>query len=191
MMLSVADKALDDAHPDLKPSGEAAELPWSPVPPPKSQCGWHLATERGLLAMLVAGAAWVRLVGPGLLEPNVSVVEVSNLAATETLLGTPGAGLLGWTSAGASGLALLPSVLLRLVHPEPELALRLYAALGSLVFLGLFYWLCRMRFSPLVSLAATALLAFSPWSIFFGRNGELQAFVAMWAVAAVLALERA
>src|SRR3954451_9434340 len=168
MMPSVADEELPHVHPELKRSGDEAELPWPPAAPSPPRRGWHLATERSLLAMLVAGAAWVRLVGPGLLEPNVSVVEVSNLAATETVLAHPGAALLGGTSAGASGLALLPSVLLRLVHPEPELALRLYAALGSLAFLGLFYWLCRMRFSPLVSLAATALLAFSPWSIFFG-----------------------
>src|SRR2546429_617727 len=83
---------------------------------------------------------------------------------------------------------LLPSGVLRLVHPDRRYALLLYGARGGLVFLGLFYWRGRLRFSPLVSLAATALLAFSPWSIFFGRNGELQAFVAMWAVAAVLAL---
>jgi len=107
------------------------------------------------------------------------------------LVVNPGAGLLGSAGAGASGLALLPATLLRLVHPEPELALRLYAALGDLLFVGLFYWLCRSRFSPLVSLATTALLAFAPWSIYFGRNGELQSFVGAWTVAAVLALDRA
>src|SRR4051812_39492293 len=128
MMPSLADQELVDAHPDLAGSGEEADLPSPSAPPPKPTRGWHLATERSLLAMLVAGAAWVRLVGPGVVEPNVSVVEVSNLAATETVLVHPAAALLGGSSAGASGLALLPSVLLRLVHPEPELALRLYAA---------------------------------------------------------------
>jgi DNA-binding beta-propeller fold protein YncE len=107
------------------------------------------------------------------------------------LIVNPDSGLLGWSGAGASGLALLPAALLRLVHPEPELALRLYAAIGSLALIGLFYALCRLRWPPVVCLTATALLAFAPWSIYFGRNGELNAFVAAWAIAAVLALERA
>jgi hypothetical protein len=177
--------------PSTQAEGREAEAPIAADVPPRRQRRWQLHTERSLLAILLAMAAWVRLVGPGVLEPNVSTVEVSNLAATEGLFGSPGIGLLGWTSTGASGLALLPSAWLRAVHPEPELALRLYAALGSLAFVGLFYWLCRTRFSPLVSLATTALLAFAPWSIFFGRNGELQAFVGAWSVAAILALQRA
>src|SRR4051794_12560218 len=113
MMPSVVDEGLGDPHLDVKRSVEEADLSRSFAPAPQPPRGWHLATERGLLAMLIAGAAWVRLIGPGLLEPNVSVAEMSNLAATETLLANPGGGLLGWTGAGASGLALLPSVWLR------------------------------------------------------------------------------
>src|SRR5262249_27565995 len=159
--------------------------------PCPSRPWWRPPGERTLFALLLVLVAWVRLAGAGQLEPNVSTVEVSNLAAIETLVVTGSPGLLGWAGAGASGLALLPAALLRLVHPEPELALRLYAALGSLAFVALFYALCQTRWSPLVSLTTTALLAFSPWSVFFGRNGELNAFVGLWGVAAVLALERA
>jgi hypothetical protein len=152
---------------------------------------WRPPGERSLFALLLAGAAYARLASPGLLEPNVSTVEMGHLATIESLLLGTNSSLLGWTSGGASGLALLPAALLRLVRPEPDLALRLYAALGSVAFLALFYLLCRTRFSPLVSLTTTALLAFSPWSLFFGRNGELNAFVGLWGVAAALALQRA
>lgn len=152
---------------------------------------WRPPGERILLALLLVAAAVVRLAGPGQLEPNVSTVEVAHLAAIEGLLADANVGLFSRTAIGASGLALLPAAMLRVVRPEPELALRLYAALGSLAFVALFYVLCRTRFSPVVSLTTTGLLAFSPWSIFFGRNGELSGFVGAWAVVATLCLERA
>lgn len=152
---------------------------------------WIPPGERTLLALLLIGTAVVRLTGPGQLEPNVSTAEVSNLAAIEAILADRDPGLFAQSGFGASGLALLPAVIVRVVRPEPELALRLYSAIGSLLFVGLFYWLCRTRFPPVVSLATTALLAFSAPSIFLGRNGELNVFVAAWAVVAALALERA
>jgi len=152
---------------------------------------WRPSGERTLFALLIVGAAIVRLIGPGQVEPNVSAAEVAHLGAIESLRAGRDTGLVGWTDLGASVLALLPAALLRLARPEPELALRLYAALGSLAFVALFYLLCRARFPPVVSLATTALLAFSPWSIFFGRNGELQALVGCWATASALLLDRA
>jgi DNA-binding beta-propeller fold protein YncE len=147
--------------------------------------------ERVLFAILLVGAALVRLLGPGQLEPNVSTAEVANLAGLESVLSGQGPGLLARVGVGASGLALLPAALLRSIRPEPELAIRLYAALGSLAFVALVYALCRSRFPPVVSLTATALLAFAPWSIYFGRNGELNALVGAWAAVAILALDRA
>src|SRR4051794_635958 len=78
----------------------------SDAPTPQAQRWWWPPGERTLLAILLVSAAVVRLSAPGLLEPNVSTVEVSNLAATETLIVNPGTGLLGWAGAGASGLAL-------------------------------------------------------------------------------------
>jgi sugar lactone lactonase YvrE len=152
---------------------------------------WQPPGERTFFAILLVCAAVVRMAGLGILEPNVSTIEVSHLAAVEAILVDRDPGAFARTSAGASGLALFPAALLQVIRPEPELALRLYAALGSLAFIALFYKLCRSRFPPIVSLTATALLAFSPWSIYFGRNGELNVFVGLWAVVAALALKSA
>ena len=178
----------DDALPDEPSTERATAAPADDLneaddedPTVVAARRWRPSGERTLLALLLVGAAIVRLVGPGQIEPNVSTAEIGHLGTIEALLAGRETGLLGWTDLGASVLALLPAALLRLLRPEPELALRLYAALGSLAFVGLFYLLCRTRFAPVVSLATTALLAFSPWSIFFGRNGELNAFVGCWA----------
>jgi DNA-binding beta-propeller fold protein YncE len=141
--------------------------------------------------LLLVAVAYVRLVSPGLLEPNVSTAEVGHLAALESIAAGHAPGLLGRTAVGASPLALLPAAILRQVRPEADLALRFYAAIGSIAFVGAFYLLCRTRFTPVVSLAATALLAFAPASVFFGRNGELNAFVGLWATVAALLLSRA
>jgi DNA-binding beta-propeller fold protein YncE len=128
---------------------------------------------------------------PGLLETNVSTAEVSHLATLESMAAGRGLGFFDRTAVGASPIALLPALVLRQIRPEADLALRLYAAVGSIGFVGLFYLLCRTRCTPIVSLAATGLLAFAPTSIFFGRNGELNAFVGMWATAAALLTDRA
>lgn len=147
--------------------------------------------ERALFGTLLVAAALVRLVGLGSVEPNVSVVEARHLITIEALLLDRGPVPLGGTDAGASGLALMVPALLRLLRPEPELALRLYAALGGIILIALFYGLCRSRHRPLPSLAATALLAFAPWSLFFGRNGELNVYVAVWLTAAAWQVQRA
>lgn len=152
---------------------------------------WGISGERVLLAALLVGAALARLVGLGFYEPNVSTIEVVHLAALESLGTERGPSLFGSTPAGASGLALMLADPLRALRAEPELAARVYVALGSIALVGLFYGLCRRRHSPLTSLAAAALLAFSPWSIYFGRNLELNAFVAAWAVGAAWLLQRA
>lgn len=183
--------AADDAAPDERATPIDADAPAASTPTSATTRDWRPPGEQTLFALLIATAAVVRFVGPGQLEPNVSTAEVANLRAIEALFAGSDAKLLDRTGLGASVLALLPAALLRLVRPEPELALRLYAALGSLAFIALFYLLCRTRFPPIVSLATTALLAFAPSSIFFGRNGELNAFVGCWAVAAALLLERA
>jgi sugar lactone lactonase YvrE len=151
----------------------------------------YQAGEHYFFAILLIVAALVRLVSLGQLEPNVATVEVTHLATIEELLAGSELGADGRAGVGASGPALLPAALLRFLWPEPELALRIYATLGSLAFIALFYALCRSRFTPVVSLTATGMLAFSPWSIYFGRNGELNAFVAAWAIVATLALDRA
>jgi hypothetical protein len=153
--------------------------PESPPIEPETSPGWRPAAERILLALLLVTVALVRFVGPDQIEPNVSVVEASNLASTEAMLLDRGPGLLALNDAGASGLALSLPTIFRVLGREPELALRLYAALGSVALVAAFYGVCRTRWSPLVSLAAAVLLAFSPWSIFFGRNGELNVFVAL------------
>lgn len=187
------------AQPDM-PVSQAAAVPVAEPardaapgaePPDTSGSRSLFPVERVLFALVLIGAALIRLVGAGQLEPNVSTAETVQLAAVESLMADPGFSLFGRAGLGASGLALAPAALLRIVRPEPELALRLYTALGSLAFITLFYALCRTRFTPVVSLTATGLLAFSPWTVFFGRNGELNVFVACWAVVAILALQRA
>ncbi len=170
----------------------AAAAPSSAAAPRQTSAGrWPPPAERVLFALLLIAAAVMRLAGPGQLEPNVSTGEVAHLAAVEGLLADANVGLFSRTGLGASGLALVPAAALRILRPEPELALRLYAALGSLAFVALFYVLCRTRFGPVVSMTATGLLAFSPWMLTFGRTGELSAFVGAWAVAAILCLQRA
>src|SRR4051812_27712624 len=152
---------------------------------------WPPSPERVLLAILLVGVALTRLAWPGLVEPNVSNVEAGHLAAIEAMLVDRGPGVLGLTAAGASDLALGPPLLLRVAGREPELALRFYAALASVGLVAAFYGLCRARYGVLVSLAASAMLALGPWGVFFGRNGEMNAFVALWMVAAIWLLGRA
>jgi DNA-binding beta-propeller fold protein YncE len=159
--------------------------------PPAPAHRWQPSTERILLALLLIGAALVRFLAPDQLEPNVSVVETTHLASIEAMLLQRGPGLIGLNEAGASGLALSVPAIFRMLGREPEQALRLYAALGSLAMVAAFYLLCRSYYPPLVSLSAAALLAFSPWSDFFGRNGELNAFVALAAILALWLLRRA
>ncbi|MFN8632721.1 MAG: glycosyltransferase family 39 protein [Chloroflexota bacterium] len=184
-----------DGAPSPPTGSDPASIVLRDAPAPASPLAvlnrWRPPGERVLLALLLAGAALVRLVGLGQLEPNVSTAELGNLAGVQSVLAGQQSSLLSWVGAGASGLALLPSVVLLAVHPEPEIALRVYAALGSLAMVGLFYALCRTQFPPVVSLGATGLLAFSPWSIVFGRAGELEAFAGAFAVGAALTLQRA
>ncbi|MCC7369931.1 MAG: glycosyltransferase family 39 protein [Chloroflexi bacterium] len=184
---SATDSPAGSAGPDAAAPGPIAPGPIAPGPIAPGP----IAPERVLLALLLVAAALVRLASPGIFEPNVSTAETVQLAAVEAIAADRGFSLFGQMGLGASGLALLPVTVLRLLRPEPELALRLYAAIGSVAFAGLFYALCRTRFGAVVSLTATALLAFSPWSIFFGRNGELQAFAGCWATAAMLLLHTA
>ncbi|MCC7493516.1 MAG: glycosyltransferase family 39 protein [Fimbriimonadaceae bacterium] len=161
------------------------------LPNAASPARWRPSGERVLFALLLVAAAIVRFAGPGLLEPNVSTAEAAHIAGIERLLADPNVGLFSSTGMGTSGLALVPAAALRIVRPEPELALRLYVGLGSLAFVALFYALCRTHFGPVVSLTTTGLLAFSPWSVTFGRNGDLSVFAAAWAAAAALCLQRA
>src|SRR3954463_1056242 len=58
---------------------------------------WRPPGERSLFALLLAGAADARLASPGLLEPNVSTVEMGHLATIESLLLGTNSSLLGWT----------------------------------------------------------------------------------------------
>ena len=66
-----------------------------------------LSGERTLFALLLVGAAFVRLVGPGQLEPNVSTAEVSHLGAIEALLAGQDTSLLGRPTSAPPVLALL------------------------------------------------------------------------------------
>src|SRR5215217_338259 len=102
------DKSFPSPSQGKATGGEVSSRPW-----------WRLPGERTLFALLLAGAAFVRLAGAGQVEPNLSTIEVSHLATVESLLLGRNAGLLGWTGGGASGLALVPAALLRLVRPEP------------------------------------------------------------------------
>jgi DNA-binding beta-propeller fold protein YncE/4-amino-4-deoxy-L-arabinose transferase-like glycosyltransferase len=185
------DAVADDSRRVNSPPLERARTPDTPRVEVSAIRSLWPSNERLLLMLLLVAVAHVRLVSPGLLEPNVSTAEVSHLATLESMAAGRSPGLLGRTSVGASPLALLPVTVLRQVRPEADLALRFYAAIGSIAFVGLFYLLCRSQLTPVVSLAATALLAFAPASIFFGRNGELNAFVGLWATAAALLLSRA
>lgn len=176
--------AVEFDAPDEATDAERLSSTWrSPIWPP--------SPERVLLTIVIVGAALVRFVGAGQVEPNISSIEASHLAAIEAMLVDRGAGLIGLTDAGASDLALTFPTILRLLGREPELAMRFNAALGGIGLAAAFYGLCRARFSVVVSLVAVGMLAFSPWSVYFGRNGELNVFVALWLVAAVWLMDRA
>jgi hypothetical protein len=185
------DAVADSTSPANSSRSDALDALATPVADASVPSWLWPSNERLLLMLLLVAVAYVRLVSPGLLEPNVSTAEVTHLATLESVMAGHASSLLGRTAVGASPLALLPAAAFRRIRPEPDLALRFYAALGSIAFVGLFYLLCRTRFTPVVSLAATALLGFAPSSIFFGRNGELNAFVGLWATAAALMLNRA
>ena len=141
------------------------------------------------LLLLAALVFRVRGLG-GDVEPNLSSIEVGNLATMEALAVGAGPGLLSPTLTGASGLTLAIPTLLTGVVGDPGLALRLFVALVSVGTLGLFYAVCRQFGSVLAALGATALLASSSWFLYASRNGELHGVVILLTLAALLAIQR-
>ncbi|MCC6176803.1 MAG: NHL repeat-containing protein [Chloroflexi bacterium] len=187
--------AIPSSYASLSTPAKAADAPMECQQTPvaaRSDVGrppaWLL--ERALLALILVPALLVRLVGLGDIEPNVSSVEVAHLATLETVLAGHGS-LLGRSDAGATGLALLPAAALRVVQPEPDLALRVYAALGGAALVALFAVVSRRLLPPFAALGATVLLAFCPWSLVLSRNGDLSVFVALFALGAGWCFERA
>lgn len=167
----------------------------APTEPEPSRRGrFRLPTTRGVerlaVGLLLVAALVFRVRGLGDLEPNVSPVEVVNLATMEALALGRGPGPLDLTLTGASGLALaIPTLLVPLVG-EPDLALRLFAGLVGVASLGVFYVVCRGVVSAVASLGATALLASSSWALMLSRTGELNGVVVLLALVSVWAIQR-
>ncbi|MDP8924097.1 MAG: NHL repeat-containing protein [Chloroflexota bacterium] len=142
------------------------------------------------LGLLLLTALVFRVRGLGEVEPNLTSVEVGNLATMEALGLGRGPNALDLTLTGASGLALaIPSLVTPIVS-EPDLALRLFVGLVGVAALGLFYVVCRHSCSTLTALATTALLASSSWFLVFSRNGELNVVVVFLALVSVWAIQR-
>ena len=153
---------------------------------PRVRCG-----ERSLLAGVLLVALASRMVGPESIEPNILGDEADHLSTLYQILarGEPGPFGLSWD--GNPAFSLYPAVPFLLLFGLDHVALRLAVAVGGVLMLAAFYVVCRRHCSPWAALAAMCLLASSPWALFFSRNGEVNVFVALYALLAVDALQRA
>src|SRR3954468_18457738 len=115
---------------------ERLVTPESPETAPNGARSWKPSAERVLFALLLVTVALVRFFAPEQVEPNVSVVEANQLATIEAMVLDRGPGLLRLNDAGASGLALSIPTIFRIFGREPELAMRLYAAVGSVAMVA-------------------------------------------------------
>ena len=144
-----------------------------------------------LLAVLLIGAPLTRLVGLDGIEPNILPDEADHLTLLYRILLGHGPGLFDLSWDGNPAASLYPAIpFLKLFGPS-YVALRLSTAVASLLTLLVFFLLARHSFGLFASLAATCLLAFSGWFLFFSRNGEVNVWVLLYAVSAAYSLQLA
>ncbi len=147
--------------------------------------------ELTALAALLLAALLMRVTGAEDVEPNILPDEADHLGTMYRILAGHGPGPFDLSWDGNPAFQLYPSLLFVALFGRGYLALRLSVALASVLMLAAFYLVCRARCSPLAAWSATGLLAMSPWTLFFSRNGEVNVFVALYALLAAWSLQRA
>lgn len=148
-----------------------------------SQPDWPMA---GLL--LVAAAP--RLLALTDLESGILAEETLRLDLSYQILAGHGPGPLSLTPTGEPTTALYPTVALVALLGPSYLSARLASVFASLLALGLFMLLARRLFRQPAALAATTLLAFSPWYLAFSRQALPNVWVLPCLLGSCLALER-
>lgn len=170
--------------------------PWSAAPAPTRRLSerWRVGgslRELTALAPLLAAALAARVVGMTDVEPSILADEADHLSTIYRILAGRGPGPFDLSWDGNPAFSLYPAVpFVALLEPD-QVALRLSVACGSVLMLGAFYLLARRWCSPLAAWVATGLLAFSEWALFFSRNGEVNIFVALYALVAAWWLQHA
>ena len=147
--------------------------------------------ELAALAALLLVAIAVRIVGMDEIEPNVLGDEADHLSTMYQIMAGRGPGPLDLSWDGNPAFQLYPSLVFVRLFGMDVTALRLSVAVASVLMLAAFYLVSRRYCSPLASLAATGLLAFSEWALFFSRNGEVNVFIALYTLLAAWSLLRA
>lgn len=167
------------AHPGSRPMAVPSSRPFG---------RW---VEPTAVLALLSVALIVRVVGREEIEPNILPDEADHLALMYRILAGRGPSPFDLSWDGNPAFSLYPSLLALYLFGGGYAALRLSVAVASVLMLGVFYVVCRDRCSPVAALAATGLLAFSEWGLFFSRNGEVNIFVALYALLAAYWLQRA
>src|SRR6266542_958664 len=135
--------------------------------------------ELTALAALLLAALLMRVTGAEDVEPNILPDEADHLGTMYRILAGHGPGPFDLSWDGNPAFQLYPSLLFVALFGRGYLALRLSVALASVLMLAAFYLVCRARCSPLAAWSATGLLAMSPWTLFFSRNGEVNGLVVL------------
>ncbi len=150
-----------------------------------------LSGEIKALLALLALALGFRLIDLRGIEPNVLPDEADHVALIYRILAGYGPGPFDLSWDGNPAFSLYPAIPFVAAAGGSPIGLRVAVALASVLMLGAFYAVCRLRCAPPAALAATGLLAFSQWALFFSRNGEVNVFVALYAMLAVWSTQRA
>jgi hypothetical protein len=125
------------------------------------------------------------------IEPNIMPDEADHLATLYQIAAGNGPGIFDLSWDGNPAASLYPALPFLTLFGPSYLSLRLSTVVGSLLTLVVFFALARCRLSVFASLAATTLLAFSGWYLFFSRNGEVNVWVLLYALSAAYFTQRA
>jgi hypothetical protein len=159
--------------------------------PALRRLSWSLSTELTTLLALLLVALVFRLVDPRGIEPNLLPDEADHVSTIYSILAGRGPGPFDLSWDGNPAFQLYPAVPFVALGGGSAFGLRVAVAIGSVLMLGAFYAVCRLRCTAMAALAATALLAFSSWALFFSRNGEVNVFVALYALLGAWSVQRA
>lgn len=139
---------------------------------------------------MLAFGLLARLAALDSLEPNVQPDEADHLQVIYRILAGHGPGVFGLSWDGNPAASLYPGlVFVKLLGPS-YVSLRLSTVLASLLTLAVFFLLARQTLSLFASLAATTLLAFSSWFLFFSRSGVVNIWVLLYLLSAAYCVQR-
>lgn len=154
-------------------------------------CDGHRHLEIVALGALLVVAFATRIGGGADIEPNILPDEADHLSTIYRIIAGRGPGPLELSWDGNPAFQLYPPIPFVLLVEPDYVGLRLAVAFASVLMLAAFYLVIRWSCSALAAWAATGLLAWSQWALIFSRNGEVNMYVALYAMLAAWSLQRA